>query len=45
MMWQHQIVAFQFCRPIWKAWMDRVFISGVLPIGVDYVTNPEIYAP
>lgn len=43
MMWQHQIVAFQLCRPIWQAWMDRVFISGVLPIPADYVENPETY--
>lgn len=43
MMWQHQIVAFQYCRPIWQAWMDRVFLSGVLPIPADYLANPETY--
>jgi lambda family phage portal protein len=39
--WQHQIVVFQFCRPVWKAWLDRVFLSGALPIPAEYLTNPE----
>lgn len=39
--WQHQILAFQFCRPIWNAWMDRVFISGALPIPASYVEDPR----
>jgi lambda family phage portal protein len=39
--WQHQIVAFQFCRPVWRAWMDRVFLSGALPMPTDYLRNPE----
>lgn len=42
--WQHQIIAFQFCRPIWRAWMDRVFLSGVVPIPPAYVENPEPWA-
>lgn len=41
--WQHQIVVFQWCRPIWRAWMDRAFLSGALPIPADYATNPEPY--
>lgn len=39
--WQHQLIAFQFCRPIWKAWMDRAFISGALPLPADYQENPD----
>jgi lambda family phage portal protein len=39
-MWQHQNVVFQFCRPVWKAFMDRVFLSGALPIPLDYLTDP-----
>jgi len=39
-MLQHHNVVFQFCRPIWKAWMDRVFLSGALPIPLDYINNP-----
>ncbi len=41
MAWQHQIVAFQLCRPIWRAWMDRAFLSDALPLPSAYVTNPE----
>jgi lambda family phage portal protein len=43
-MFQHQIVVFQLCRPVWRAWMDRVFLSGVLPIPMEYLANPEPWA-
>jgi lambda family phage portal protein len=39
--WQHQIVAFQLCRPLWRAWLDRVFLSGAIEIPVDYVADQE----
>jgi len=39
-MWQHNIIAYQLCRPVWKAWMDRVFFSGALPIPPAYLTDP-----
>jgi len=39
-MLQHHHVVFQFCRPIWNAWMDRVFLSSALPIPLDYIANP-----
>lgn len=42
--WQHQVVVFQFCRRVWTAWMDRVFLSGALPIPLDYLTDPEPWA-
>jgi len=42
--WQHQIIVFQFCRRVWRAWMDRVFLSQALPIPMDYLTDPEPYA-
>lgn len=29
---QHHIVAFQVCRPVWQAWMDRAVLSGALPV-------------
>lgn len=38
---QHQIIAFKFCRPIYNAWLDRVFLSGALSIPAAYVENPE----
>lgn len=40
-MLQHQVVAFKFCHPIWRAFMDRVFLSGALPMPIEYVENPE----
>ena len=39
--WQHHIVAFQLCRPIWKAWMDRAFLSGALDIPLEFIEDPE----
>lgn len=30
--WQHHVVAYQFCRPIWRAWLDRAVLSGAVPI-------------
>lgn len=41
MAWQHQIVAFQLCRPLWKAWMDRAFLSGALDLPFSYLMHPE----
>lgn len=38
--WQHQIVVYQFCRPLWNAWMDRVFLSGALNIPLEYLNDP-----
>lgn len=44
MMWQHQIVAYQFCRPVYRAWLDRAVLSGALPIAAaDYAAHPEDY--
>lgn len=42
-MWQHQVVGYQWCRRIWTAWMDRVFLSGALPIPNDYLVDPTPY--
>lgn len=42
--WQHHIVVYQLCRVVWRAWMDRVFLSGALPIPIAYVENPEPWA-
>lgn len=38
--WQHQIVGFQFCRVVWRWWMDRAFFSRALPIPIAYLTDP-----
>jgi lambda family phage portal protein len=39
--WQHQIIVFQFCRPVWQAFVDRVFLSGAIAMPMSYLTNPE----
>ena len=41
---QHQTVAFQLCRPVWRAWMDHVFLSGALPIPAEYLADPQPWA-
>ena len=28
---QHQVIVFQMCRPIWKAWLQAAVLSGALP--------------
>ena len=28
---QHQVIVFQMCRPIWRAWIDAALLSGALP--------------
>jgi lambda family phage portal protein len=38
---QHQIVAFQVCRRLWRAWMDVVFSSGALAIPPAYQQDPS----
>jgi lambda family phage portal protein len=43
MAWQHQLVAFQFCRRVWNWWFDSAFLSGALAIPADYATDPEPY--
>lgn len=42
--WAHQIVAFQICRRVWRAWLDRAFVAGALPIPIDYLESPEPWA-
>jgi lambda family phage portal protein len=42
--WQHQIIAFQFCRPVYQAWLYRAFLADALPLPSSYAVNPEPYA-
>ncbi len=44
MMLQHQLAAVQMCRPVWRAWLDRVLLSGALEIPVAYLEDPEPWA-
>ena len=27
---QHQVIVFQMCRPIWQTWIDAAILSGAL---------------
>jgi lambda family phage portal protein len=38
--WQHSIVAHRYCRPIWRAWLERAFLAGAIPMPADYLANP-----
>lgn len=38
--WQHHIVAYQLCRRVYRAWMDRAWLVGALPLPADYIVNP-----
>ncbi len=40
--WQHNVMVFQFCRPIWRAWMDAAVLSGALKLP-GYETDPAPY--
>jgi len=39
--WQHQIIAFQLCRPVWREWLDMAVLSGALPMPPSYVERRE----
>lgn len=41
--WQHQLVVFQVCRPIWTRWMDLALLSGALKIPPG-MTREQAYA-
>jgi lambda family phage portal protein len=40
--WQHNVMVFQFCRPIWRAWMDWAVLSGALVLP-GYAEDPWPY--
>jgi lambda family phage portal protein len=44
MCFQHQLLIYQVCRPVWDAWMDRVFAAGLLPIPAGYLKDPTPWA-
>ena len=41
---QHQILAFQLCRRVWRAWLEAGFLSGTLPLPAAYAADPEPWA-
>lgn len=35
---QHHVMVYQFCRPVWRRWLDEAVLNGALPISPsDYV--------
>ncbi|UMY16650.1 phage portal protein [Methylobacterium organophilum] len=41
--WQHHLVVFQFCRPIWRRFIDLALLSGALKLPAG-MTRPQAYA-
>lgn len=41
--WQHHLVVFQFCRPIWRRWIDLALLSGALKLPAG-MTRQQAYA-
>lgn len=42
--WQHAVLVFQFCRPVWNRWLDAAILNGTLDIPVgDYMKNRHLY--
>ncbi len=39
---QHQVIVYQFCRPVWKAWIEAAVLAGVLNAR-EYAQHPERY--
>jgi len=39
---QHQVMVYQFCRPVWRAWVEAAALAGAIDAR-DYAQNPEAY--
>ncbi len=40
--YQHQVIVFQFCRLVWRAWCDQAAIAGIID-AKDYAKNRKDY--
>lgn len=41
---QHQVLVFQFCRPVWNAWIEAAVMSGAAPVRLaDYAADRRAY--
>jgi lambda family phage portal protein len=38
--YQHQVMVFQWCRPVWKAWIETAVLAGVFSAS-QYAAHPE----
>lgn len=39
---QHQVLVYQFCRPVWRAWVRAAALAGAIDAR-DFSTRPEAY--
>ncbi len=39
---QHQVIVYQFCRPVWRAWIEAAVLAGVFSAR-EYAQHPERY--
>lgn len=39
---QHQVLVFRFCRPVWRAWCEAAAMAGVID-AADFVANRALY--
>lgn len=39
---QHQVMVFQFCRPVWRAWIESAAVAGAIS-SRDYARNRDVY--
>jgi lambda family phage portal protein len=39
---QHQVMVFQFCRPVWRAWIEAAVMAGAINAR-DYARNRDAY--
>ena len=42
-MWQHHLVVFQLCRPVWRRWVDLALLSGALKLP-EGMRREDVYA-
>ena len=40
---QHQIIAHQFCEPVYRAFIDQAILSGALTVPADFYVQPELW--
>lgn len=39
---QHQVLVFQFCRPVWHAFIETAALAGLIDANA-YASNPDLY--
>lgn len=42
--WQHSVMVFQLCRPVWQRWADLAAVAGAMPVAGYERRRPEVLA-